>query len=222
MFNAFIDPQYFDLESDYKRSYSNFGYIQENGTFDFSALPEELEFGFRIDGITGVIRDDGVELSPEATHYWETEMVDLDRNGELEFVALENNQFHVEDSTFVISIYQRNSDGGGFSLAPDQPPETGATHDQNFQFLDLDLDGDLDIVSTLKPSESSHGNTIAFHENLNPGWSLSMKGFNALFQDYNCNRVYLPDTDGDGDLDLVITCPRGDKFEIFYSENSKK
>ena len=127
-----------------------------------------------------------VELSPEATHYWETEMVDLDLNGELEFVALENNQFHVEDSTFVISIYQRNSDGGGFSLAPDQPPETGATHDQNFQFLDLDLDGDLDIVSTLKPSESSHGNTIAFHENLNPGWSLSMKGFNALFQDYNC------------------------------------
>ena len=222
LFNAFIDPQYFDLESDYKRSYSNFGYFQENATFDFSVLPEEIEFGFRIDGITGVIRDDGVELSPEATHYWETEMVDLDRNGQLEFVALENNQFHVEDSTFVISIYQRNSDEGGFSLASDQPPETGATHDQNFQFLDLDLDGDLDIVSTLKPFGSSHGNTIAFHENLNPGWSLSMKGFNALFQDYNCNRVYLPDTDGDGDLDLVITCPRGDKFEIFYSENNKK
>jgi hypothetical protein len=221
LFNAWIDPQYFDLESNYQRSYSNFGYTQENSSFDFSILPEELDFGFRLDGITGVIRDDGVELSPEATHYWETEMVDLDKNGQSEFVALENNQFHVEDSTFVISIYQRKSNGIGFSLAPNQPSKTGATHDQNFQFLDLDSDGDLDIVSTLKP-RSSHGNTIAFHENLNPGWALSMKGYNAVFQEYNCNRIYLPDTDADGDLDLVLTCPRADSFEIYYSENRKQ
>ena len=40
-------------------------------------------------------------------------------------------------------------------------------HMIRISILDLDLDGDLDIVSTLKPSESSHGNTIAFHENLN-------------------------------------------------------
>lgn len=221
LINAWIDPQYFDLESSYQRSHSNFGYTREKGGFNFSILPEELDFGFRLEGITGVIRDDGVELSPGATHYWETEMVDLDQNGQLEFIALENNQFHVEDSTFVISVYQRNSNGNGFSLASNQPTETGATHDQNFQFLDLDSDGDLDIVSTLK-FDSSHGNTIAFHENLNPGWTLSMKGFNAVFQDYNCNRIYLPDTDADGDLDLVLTCPRGDSFDIYYSENRKR
>ena len=104
----------------------------------------------------------------------------------------------------------------------EQPEDTEATHDQNFQFIDLDNDGDLDIISTLHPFNSGHSKTIALHENLNPGWSLSMKGYAALMQEFNCNRIYVPDFDADGDLDVVITCPRGDAFEVYYAENRKR
>ena len=37
-------------------------------------------------------------LDMNAAHYWESELVDLSGDGEVELVTLENNQFHVTNS----------------------------------------------------------------------------------------------------------------------------
>jgi hypothetical protein len=35
----------------------------------------------------------------------------------------------------------------------------------------------------------------------------------------NCNRIYTPDLDADGNLDVILTCPRGDALEVYYGKN---
>jgi hypothetical protein len=153
-----------------------------------------------------------------ATHYWETELVDLSGDDGSEFVALENNHFHVTNPRFLITIYSRDSVTDTFTLSQYQPEDTGAVHDQNFQFRDLNGDSKLDIVSTLKPGMFTN-DVIALHRNLNPGWSLSTKTFSSFMQENNCNRIYTPDLDADGNLDVILTCARADNLEVYYGKN---
>ena len=35
----------------------------------------------------------------------------------------------------------------------------------------------------------------------------------------NCNRIYTPDLDADGNLDVIVTCPGADALEIYYGKN---
>jgi len=144
--------------------------------------------------------------------------VDLLGDDEPEFVTLENNSFHITNSRFLISIYSRDSVTEKFTLSQYQPEDTGAVHDQNFQFRDLDGDSKLDIVSTLIPGMFTN-DVIALHRNLNPDWSLSTKTFSSFMSENSCNRIYTPDLDADGNLDVIVTCPGADALEIYYGKN---
>ena len=217
LMNIEVQPNFNDTPFVSKR-YAHAAYHQTGGQFDTASPPLDVNIGFRLDENTiAPLADDDRILDMNASHYWESELVNLSGDGEVELVTLENNQFHVTNSRFLISIYSRDSVTEKFTLSQYQPEDTGGTHDQNFQFRDLDGDSRLDIVSTLKPDGGDNG--IALHRNLNPGWSLSTKKFSSFMGENNCNRIYTPDLDADGNLDVILTCPRGDALEVYYGKN---
>ena len=217
LMNIEVQPNFDDTPFVSKR-YAHAAYHQTGGQFDTASPPLDVNIGFRLDENTiAPLADDDRILDMNASHYWESELVNLSGDGEVELVTLENNQFHVTNSRFLISIYSRDSVTEKFTLSQYQPEDTGGTHDQNFQFRDLDGDSRLDIVSTLKPDGGDNG--IALHRNLNPGWSLSTKKFSSFMGENNCNRIYTPDLDADGNLDVILTCPRGDALEVYYGKN---
>ena len=218
--NIEVEPHAVIDEPFVSRRYANAAFYQTGGEFDTASPPVEVDMGFRLDENTIVpISEPGNPntVNINATHYWETELVDLLGDDEPEFVALENNSFHITNPRFLISIYSRDSVTEKLTLSQYQPEDTGAGHDQNFQFRDLDGDSRLDIVSTLEPGSSYDG--IALHRNLNPGWSLSTKKFSSFMSENNCNRIYTPDLDADGNLDVIVTCPGADALEIYYGKN---
>ena len=217
LMNIEVQPNFDDVPFVSKR-YSHAAYHQTEGKFDTASPPLEVNMGFRLDENTiAPVADDDRVLDMNASHYWESELVNLSGDDEVELVTLENNQFHVTNSRFLISIYSRDSATDEFTLSQHQPEDTGATHDQNFQFRDLDGDSKLDIVSTLKPDGGDNG--ISLHRNLNPGWSLSSKTFSSFMTENNCNRIYTPDLDADGNLDVILTCARSDALEVYYGKN---
>jgi hypothetical protein len=217
LMNIEVQPN-FDGTPFVSKRYAHTAYKQTGGKFDTASPPLEINMGFRLDENTiAPIADDGRLLDMNATHYWESELVDLSGDDEVELVTLENNQFHVTNSRFLISIYTRDSMTDTFTLSQHQPEDTAAVHDQNFQFRDIDGDSRLDIVSTLKPDGGDNG--IALHRNLNPGWSLSTKKFSSFMTENNCNRIYTPDLNSDGNLDVILTCASSDALEVYYGKN---
>ena len=220
LMNIEVEPHAIVDEPFVSNRYAHAAFYQVGGQFDTTS-PVEVDMGFRLDENTiAPIPEDpetGRIVDMNAAHYWESESVDLLGDAEAELVTLENNQFHVTNSRFLISIYSRDSVTDKLTLSQYQPEDTGATHDQNFQFRDLDGDSRLDIVSTLKPDSAY--NVIALHRNLNPGWSLSTKAFSSFMSENNCNRIYTPDLNADGNLDVIVTCPRADAIEIYYGKN---
>ena len=219
LINLEVDPLYFDGTPFVSKRYAHAAYYQLEGSFDMSAAPVELDMGFRLDENTEQpITDDDRILDPTASHYWESELIDLTGDHHIELVTLENNQFHISNARFLISLYSWNAENGQYQLADDQPEDTGASHDQNFHFKDLNGDSRLDIISTLKPGPLFE-HAISLHQNLSSGWSLSKKSFSHFMQENNCNRIYAPDFDSDGNLDVIITCPRFDSLEIYYGKN---
>ena len=221
LMNIEVEPNAIVDEPFVSKRYAHAAFYQTGGQFDTTS-PVEVDMGFRLDENTIVpIPEDpetGRIVDTNAAHYWESEAVDLLGDDEVEFVTLENNSFHITNPRYLISIYSRDSVTEKFTLSQYQPEDTGAVHDQNFQFRDLDGDSRLDIVSTLNPG-SSYDDGIALHRNLNPGWSLSTKKFSSFMSENNCNRIYTPDLDADGNLDVILTCPRADALEIYYGKN---
>jgi hypothetical protein len=184
-----------------------------------SLPPDELALGFRLDNNTiPPIPDDDRILDIDATHYWESEVIDLTGDGVDELVTLENNQFHVLNPRFLISVYSHDIDSDVYSLTAQQPGDTKAQHDQNLVFRDLNGDTRLDIISTLSP-KPDYRDTIAIHENIGSSWSLSTKGFNTFMEENMCNKIYTPDFDNDGNLDVVVACVRRDQLEIYFAGN---
>ena len=219
LINIEVDPSFYKGESFVENRYAHAVYLQQDGSFDLSALPKEFSLGFRLnENKIQPIPDDDRSLDINATHYWESEVIDLTGDGIAELVTLENNQFHVLNSRFLISIYSPDSYSSLYTLSSSQPEDTKLTHDQNLNFRDLNGDSKLDIVSSLHPG-SIYEDTIAVHQSVASGWSLSTKGFNAFMQENYCLRVYTPDFNSDGNLDVLITCPRGDILEVYYGSN---
>ena len=219
LINIEVDSSAYTGESFVENRYTHAVYLQEDGKFDLSSLPMEASLGFRLnDNKIPPIPDDARSLDINATHYWESEVIDLTGDGIAELVTLENNQFHVLNARFLISIYSPDPYNGEYALDTSQPPDTKMTHDQNLNFRDLNGDSKLDIITTLHPG-SSYQDTIAVHQNVTSGWSLSTKGFNAFMQENICLRVYTPDFNSDGNVDVVIACPRADILEVYYGSN---
>lgn len=224
LMNLEVDSTYFDQEPFLDSRFGHAAYYQNEGRFDMSSYPAQVPMGFRLDQNTiAPIPDDGFDrdLPVNATHYWESEVLDLNGDGIAEFVTLENNQFHVMNPRFLVSIYDRVNSSDQFLLSEQQPQDTGATHDQNFNFIDILGDDKPDLLSTLKPNRWYSSNTIALHQNMGTGWRLTTKGFNQFMRENNCNRIYTPDFDADGNIDVVITCPRADTLEIYYARNQR-
>jgi hypothetical protein len=48
---------------------------------------------------------------------------------------------------------------------------------------------------------------------------LSTKKFSSFMSENSCNRIYTPDLDADGNLDVIVTCPGADALEIYYGKN---
>jgi hypothetical protein len=217
LINVEQNPNYASEQPFISKRYAHTAYFQSDNKFDMASAPVELDMGFRLDENTiAPIPDDNRVLDMNATHYWESELVDLLEDEEVELVVLENNQFHVENARFLISIYTRDAITNQFRLSEHQPQDTEVSHDQNFQFRDLDGDSKFDIVSTLTPSVKE---VISLHRNLNPGWVLSTKTFRNFMQENNCNRIYTPDLDSDGNLDVIVFCNRSDGVHIYFGEN---
>ena len=219
LINIEVDSSAYKGESFVENRYTHAVYLQEDEKFDLSSLPMEASLGFRLnDNKIPPIPDDARSLDINATHYWESEVIDLTGDGIAELVTLENNQFHVLNARFLISIYSPDPYNGEYALNTSQPQDTKLTHDQDLYFRDLNGDSKLDIITTLHPG-SSYQDTIAVHQNVASGWSLSTKGFNAFMQENICLRVYTPDFNTDGNVDVVIVCPRGDILEVYYGSN---
>ncbi|MDG0980479.1 MAG: FG-GAP-like repeat-containing protein [Halieaceae bacterium] len=219
LMNLEVDPNNFDQEFFLDERYGHAAYYQAEGRFDMDSYPKQVPMGFRLDqNKVEAVPDDDRVLPLNATHYWESEISDLDGDGMLEFLTLENNQFHVTNATFLISIYERDQ-SGNYVLSSSQPQNTGGTHDQNINLVDLDGDQTLDILSTLKPNSWYNSATIALHKYSDLSWQLSEKSFNEFMQENNCNRIYTPDLNADGNFDIVIACPRADQLEIYFSPN---
>jgi hypothetical protein len=219
LINIEVDSQYDMGEPFASKRYSHAVYLQRDGIFDMSLPPDELALGFRLDNNTiPPIPDDDRILDIDATHYWESEVIDLTGDGVDELVTLENNQFHVLNPRFLISVYSHDIDSDVYSLTAQQPGDTKAQHDQNLVFRDLNGDTRLDIISTLSP-KPDYRDTIAIHENIGSSWSLSTKGFNTFMEENMCNKIYTPDFDNDGNLDVVVACVRRDQLEIYFAGN---
>jgi len=213
LMNIEVEPDAVVDEPFVSRRYTNAAFYQTEDEFDTASPPVELDMGFRLNENTiAPIPEDpetGRIVDMNATHYWETELVDLSGDDEVEFVALENNHFHVTNPRFLISIYSRDSVTDTFTLSQYQPEDTGAVHDQNFQFRDLNGDSKLDIVSTLKPGMFTN-DVIACTGILIQAGHCRPKTFSSFMQENNCNRIYTPDLDADGNLDVILTCARAD------------
>ena len=211
----------FEIESGgeqfgYPVRYIHAAFFNDNGQFRLSAVPEFVDLGFRLDENTiQPIPDDDRALPLNAAHYWESEVIDLNGDGIEEFVTLENNQFHVLNDIFLISVYESDPLNQSYRLSKQQPQDSAKSHDQDFQFKDLDGDGDLDILSVATPFPHFN-DTIILHENLNPGWQISTKGYGEIMLQNNCNRIYTPDLDGDGDFDVITTCGGGERARLVY------
>ena len=219
LINIEVDPARYEGDSFVINRYAHAVYLQHEGAFEFSLVPKELALGFRLDSNTiQPIPDDDRSLDINASHYWESEVVDITGDGVNELVTLENNQFHVLNSRFLIAVYSRDSVSNEYTLGIGQPEDTNLTHDQNLNFSDINGDSNLDIISTLHPGPD-YVDTIAVHRNVASSWSLSTKGFNTFMQENICNRIYTPDFNEDGNLDVVITCPRSDHLAIYIASN---
>ena len=164
---------------------------------------------------------------------------DLDGDGDLDILGVsydEDSASSGEDvNGFRIFYYENTTEDGGattFDTIPDADP-FGIVRDtaDGFIFLDelvdLDGDGDLDLLGTsLRPgaSEYSYTFSLLYYENTGTatepvfGTSQTMDVFDvdSIDSDDTQVRIGLGDLDGDGDLDLLAT---SDTQGLIYYRN---
>jgi hypothetical protein len=120
---------------------------------------------------------------------------DFDGDGDIDVAA-------ASFSTGIVSWFE-NLDGRG-SFGPLQILTRGAIGAERLQAVDLDGDGDLDLIAAAYGSENiSNDGEVLWFENI--GGNATFGPANTLVAGGGPTAVQALDLDGDGDLDLVVT-----------------
>ncbi|MBC8753352.1 T9SS type A sorting domain-containing protein [Kordia sp. YSTF-M3] len=130
-------------------------------------------------------------------------VIDIDGDGDLDILSPNGSNFGI--------FWYENTDGQGSFGAP-QSIATDASVLQSIYGVDIDNDGDMDVLSA-----SSYDNKIAWHENTN---GLGAMGTEVVISTAVNNpvSVYASDLDNDGDMD-VLTASLYDS-KIAWYENT--
>lgn len=125
------------------------------------------------------------------------ELVDLDLDGRLDLVTLVSQQHEM-------ILCFRNLGNGKFDpilLGEAQHPNFGSS---SFQVVDLDQDGDLDILYSNGDVMDTSTSPKPYH---GIQWLENTGNFNFVYHDitrfHSCYQAVAADMDGDGDLDVV-------------------
>ena len=134
-------------------------------------------------------------------------MADMDGDGDLDIVSASST-----DDT--IAWYE--NDGAANPSWTAVNIATSANGAYAVHIADMDMDGDLDIVSASKQDD-----TIAWYENdgaANPSWAAADIATSAD----SSRGVYVADMDGDGDLDSVSASDNDDTIAWYESNAADK
>ena len=156
---------------------------------------------------------------------WNTQTGDWSANGTKSFIA----EFipgkpvifmtHSERAGFPLAFYERRDDGSGYTetiILPELP----AAH--TLQVFDMDLDGDLDIVTGINPARATnlepridHAEVMVLINNGIEKWGQKIIEVDGIYN----GRV--ADFEGDGDYD-IFRYPNHEAEELFLIENQVK
>ncbi len=128
-------------------------------------------------------------------------LVDFDNDNDLDVLSMTKIQAFCNSCTNDIIWYENLDSQGGFDT------EKNIATDLNFFTLkasDIDLDGDLDVIASISPTE------IAWFENLDGNQNFGAQQF-ITSNIGSVTWIHATDTDGDGDID-VLSASSDDKI----------
>lgn len=147
-------------------------------------------------------------------HPWilvHVELVDLDQDGDLDVLALE--QENGGPGLGRVVWHQNKKNGSKFTL---RDIDSTLMTPVDASVGDVDGDGDLDIIVTGNPRHAKPNGGVQWYENLGKAkvWEIHHIHHNGLH-----GQVELADMDGDGDLDAVLAAPKA--LVIYSNEDGK-
>ena len=128
---------------------------------------------------------------------------DLDRDGDLDVLSASRDDNKI--------AWYENTDGNG-AFGSQQIISTATDGPTSVFAIDIDTDGDLDVLST-----SANDNKIAWYENINGNGAFGSQQIISTAAD-GPTSVYAADLDKDGDLDLLSSSGNDNKI-AWYQNN---
>jgi FG-GAP-like repeat len=198
--NADAEAADFDGDGDLDLVVASFGYRKVGGTFYYENQTTDWKQP-RFVATTVDARPGAIHVPP----------VDLDRDGRLDFISVLAQQYEQ------VVAYVNRGKGQGFRAETIFRAPTPVWGSSGIQPIDLDQDGDLDVLMT-------NGDTLddftirPFH---GVRWLENKGGFPFVPHDLGAmpgvHRAQAADLDGDGDLDVVacafLPARKHDRFE---------
>ncbi|MEM0517891.1 T9SS type A sorting domain-containing protein [Aequorivita flava] len=128
---------------------------------------------------------------------------DVDGDGDMDVLSTSRDDYNI--------AWHENLDGQG-SFGPPQIVSSGMAIGLSLGAIDIDRDGDLDIVSS-----TGGDSQIVWHENLDGQGNFGPQQLITLNADHPSS-IYAVDVDGDGDNDVLAAALEGDM--ITWYENT--